>query len=94
MQAKYGIKDCDFYDFDETGFMMGMIGPAIIVTRAGRCGRGKAVQPSNSEWATATVCITGEILSFKEKSPCQLVLRERLTSRLGYKSDQRWMDQQ
>ncbi|EDN94080.1 hypothetical protein SS1G_09948 [Sclerotinia sclerotiorum 1980 UF-70] len=22
MQAKYGIQDCDFYNFDETGFMM------------------------------------------------------------------------
>ena len=25
MRGKYGIQDCDFYNFDETGFMMGMI---------------------------------------------------------------------
>ncbi|EDN93931.1 hypothetical protein SS1G_09798 [Sclerotinia sclerotiorum 1980 UF-70] len=25
MQTKYGILDCDFYNFDETGFMMGQI---------------------------------------------------------------------
>ena len=25
MRAKYGIVDSDFYNFDETGFAMGMI---------------------------------------------------------------------
>jgi hypothetical protein len=35
MRAKYGIQDCDFYNFDETGFMMGVIAqqwllPALI----------------------------------------------------------------
>ncbi|APA08524.1 hypothetical protein sscle_04g032940 [Sclerotinia sclerotiorum 1980 UF-70] len=25
MRAKYGIQDCDFYNFDETGFMMGQV---------------------------------------------------------------------
>ena len=24
MRAKYGVSDCDFYNFDETGFMMGL----------------------------------------------------------------------
>jgi hypothetical protein len=60
MRAKYGIQDCDFYNFDETGFMMGIICPAMVVTRADRRGRGKAVQPGNREWATAIVCINGE----------------------------------
>lgn len=60
MRAKYGIQDCDFYNFDETGFMMGMICPAMVVTRADRCGRGKAVQPGNREWATAIACINSE----------------------------------
>ena len=41
MKAKYGILDCDFYNFDETGFMMGIICPAMVVTRADRRGRGK-----------------------------------------------------
>jgi hypothetical protein len=53
MRAKYGILDCDFYNFDETGFMMGIICAAIVVTRADRRGRGKAVQPGNREWAIA-----------------------------------------
>ena len=34
MRAKYGIQDCDFYNFNETGFMMGVIGSSMVVTRA------------------------------------------------------------
>jgi hypothetical protein len=43
MQAKYEIVDSDFYNFDETGFIMGIITLAIVVTRTDRRGRGKAV---------------------------------------------------
>ena len=53
MRAKYGVVDSDFYNFDETGFMMGQITPRMVVTRADRRGRSKAVQPGNREWATA-----------------------------------------
>jgi hypothetical protein len=60
MRAKYGVVDTDIYNFDETGFMMGVICPGIVITRADRRGRGKAVQPGNREWATAIVCINGE----------------------------------
>ncbi|EDN91396.1 hypothetical protein SS1G_00799 [Sclerotinia sclerotiorum 1980 UF-70] len=47
MQAKYGIVDSDFYNFDETGFMMGIICLGIVVTSAERNGRSKAIQPGN-----------------------------------------------
>ncbi|ESZ90366.1 hypothetical protein SBOR_9248 [Sclerotinia borealis F-4128] len=57
MRAKYGIQDSDFYNFDETGFMMGIISAGMVVTRADRYGRGKAVQPGNREWTTAIVSI-------------------------------------
>ena len=60
MRAKYGILDCDFYNFDETGFMMGMICPGMVVTRSDRRGKGKAVQPGNREWATVITCISGD----------------------------------
>jgi hypothetical protein len=60
IRAKYGVVDSDFYNFDETGFMMGQITPGMVVTRADRRGRSKAVQPGNREWATAIVCINGE----------------------------------
>ncbi|KFZ25103.1 hypothetical protein V502_00412, partial [Pseudogymnoascus sp. VKM F-4520 (FW-2644)] len=32
--AKYGIYEADIYNFDETGFMMGVISTAMVVTRA------------------------------------------------------------
>ena len=60
MRQKYGILDCDLYNFDETGFMIGQICPNMVVTRSDRRGRGKAVQPGNREWATAITCISGE----------------------------------
>jgi hypothetical protein len=60
IRAKYGILDYDFYNFDETGFIIGVICPGIVVTRADRRGRGKAVQPGNREWATAIAYINGE----------------------------------
>lgn len=60
MQAKYGIQDCDFYNFDETGFMMGIICSMMVVTRADRSGKVKQVQPGNREWATAITCVSGD----------------------------------
>jgi hypothetical protein len=60
MRAKYGIQDCDFYNFDETGFMMGVICSSMVVTRADRQGRRKKVQPGNREWATAIECVASD----------------------------------
>jgi hypothetical protein len=60
MRGKYGIQDCDFYNFDETGFMMGMIQATMIVTGSERRGRAKSVQPGNREWSTAICCVNGE----------------------------------
>jgi hypothetical protein len=60
MRAKYGIQDCDFYNFDEIGFMMGVICASMVVTRADRCGRGKAIQPGNREWATAIIGVSAD----------------------------------
>ena len=52
MKAKYGILDEDMYNFDETGFQMGIITNTKVVTRADRNGRPKAIQPGNREWVT------------------------------------------
>ena len=49
---KYGIVDTDIYNFDETGFMIGVILTAIVVTSLERAGRAKAKQPGNREWVT------------------------------------------
>ncbi|RKK08368.1 hypothetical protein BFJ68_g17297 [Fusarium oxysporum] len=58
--AKYGITLADIYNFDETGFMMGMIASGMVVTGAERRGRPKSVQPGNREWVTVIQCINAE----------------------------------
>jgi hypothetical protein len=43
--------DDDIYNFDETGFIMGIIFAGIVITTSdGRC-KAKLSQPSNREWA-------------------------------------------
>jgi hypothetical protein len=60
IRAKYGVLDCDFYNFNETGFIIGVICPAIVVTHADQRSRGKVVQLDNWEWAIAIACINSE----------------------------------
>lgn len=50
--AKYGILEEDIYNFDETGFQMGVITTSKVVTRSERKGRPKTKQPGNREWVT------------------------------------------
>src|SRR5437667_9362293 len=51
MKAKHGILDDDTYNFDETGFMIGIIHVGMVVTSSnGR--KAKLAQPGNREWAT------------------------------------------
>jgi hypothetical protein len=52
VKAKYGIQDDDVYNFDETGFMMGVIGTELVVTGTEKRNRPKTVQPGNREWVT------------------------------------------
>jgi hypothetical protein len=50
--AKYGICDEDIYNFDETGFMMGIISTAMVVTSSEGRAKVKKIQPGNREWVT------------------------------------------
>jgi hypothetical protein len=50
--AEYGILDDDIYNFDETGFQMGVIATAKVVTGTDRAGRPRTTQPGNREWVT------------------------------------------
>jgi len=52
-----GILNCDIYNFDETGFQMGVASTAKVVTRSDRRNRPVVVQPGNREWTTAIECI-------------------------------------
>ncbi|KAL2014897.1 hypothetical protein VTK56DRAFT_7150 [Thermocarpiscus australiensis] len=50
--AKYGIVDDDVYNFDETGFIMGIISAGMVVTTSDGFSKAKLAQPGNREWAT------------------------------------------
>ncbi|KAK6221468.1 putative transposase [Colletotrichum tabaci] len=50
--AKYEIHDDDIYNFDDTGFLMGMLSHAKVVTTSDRRGRPRTKQPSNREWVS------------------------------------------
>jgi hypothetical protein len=56
-----GIQSEDIYNFDETGFAMGLISAQKVVTRADYYGRRHLLQPGNREWVTAieTICADG-----------------------------------
>jgi hypothetical protein len=47
--TKYGIHDVDIYNFDETGFMMGVISTAMVVTSSDGRTKAKKIQPGNRE---------------------------------------------
>ncbi|KAK7178070.1 transposase [Paraphaeosphaeria sporulosa] len=48
----YGIQDRDTYNFDETGFMMGVAASSKVVASADTVGRAIHVQPGNRDWVT------------------------------------------
>ncbi|KAF4453469.1 hypothetical protein F53441_3879, partial [Fusarium austroafricanum] len=56
----YGIRPDEIYNFDETGFIMGVIASGMVVTGAERRGRPKSVQPGNREWITVIQAINAE----------------------------------
>jgi hypothetical protein len=58
--AKYGIRSDDIWNFDETGFMMGLLQSGMVVTGSERQGRPKSVQPGNREWITVIPAINAE----------------------------------
>ena len=52
VKVKYGILDDNSYNFNETGFIIGIIIAAIVVTTSNGRNRAKQAQPGNQEWAT------------------------------------------
>ena len=46
---KYGILDADVYNFDETGFAIGIIATTIVVSMAENTGKPRLLQPGNQE---------------------------------------------
>jgi hypothetical protein len=62
-----GIQPEDIYNFDETGFAMGLISTQKVVTRAEYYGRRRLLQPGNREWVTAVEAICADGFSLP---PC------------------------
>ena len=58
--AKYGIQDNDIYNFDETGFLMGMLSHAKVVTTSDRRGRPRTKQPGDREWVSAILAVCAD----------------------------------
>ena len=54
---QHGIAYEDIYNFDETGYAMGLVATAKVVTRAEMAGKPFLVQPGNREWVTSIECI-------------------------------------
>jgi hypothetical protein len=57
-RLEYGILDEDTYNFDETGFMMGMTATCKVVTNSDRSGRAITIQLGNRNWVTAIECVS------------------------------------
>src|SRR6266480_1193206 len=50
--TEYGILNNDIYNFDETGFQMGVIATAKVITSTDQASRPRTIQPGNCEWVT------------------------------------------
>lgn len=77
--AKYGIVDEDIYNFDETGFQMGVIATSKVITSA-EAERTNAIQPGNREWVTVIESInsTGWVL------PPMIIFKAQLHQKSWY----------
>jgi hypothetical protein len=80
--ANYGIQEEDIYNFDEAGFMMGVIATAKVVTSSESRNRPKTAQPGNREW----VSIIQGINSYGWSIPHLSSLKEGTTSHPGTKT--------
>lgn len=60
-KEKYGIPDEDTYNFDETGFMMGVISSQMVFTGSEKRSNPKNIQPGSREWVTiiTAICAAG-----------------------------------
>jgi hypothetical protein len=53
----YRILDKDLYNFDKTGFIIGVAATSKVVTSSDTIGQATVVQPGNRDWATTIECI-------------------------------------
>ncbi len=56
---RYGVLENDVYNFDETGFQMGVTRKGVVITGAEDNSKAKSLQPGNREWATVIEAVSG-----------------------------------
>ena len=81
--AKYGILTDDIFNFDEAGFLMGVIGTAKVVTSSESRNRPKCVQSGSREWATIimAICAAGWMI------PPFVIFKGKVHMHAWYKED-------
>ena len=57
MIAEKGILEEDIYNFDESGFSLGLIATCKVVTMSDTMGKPILLQPGNREWVTVIEAI-------------------------------------
>jgi hypothetical protein len=55
---QYRILPDNIYNFDKTGFAMGLCTQQKVITKSESCGRRPVLQPGNCEWVTAIKSIS------------------------------------
>ncbi|EEA22979.1 pogo transposable element, putative [Talaromyces marneffei ATCC 18224] len=81
--SEYGILPEDIFNFDETGFAMGLCSTAKVITGSDRYARPKLLQPGNREWVTAIEATnsTGWAL------PSYIIFKAKKNVRVGWFDD-------
>ncbi|EED15263.1 transposon, putative [Talaromyces stipitatus ATCC 10500] len=80
---EYGILQEDIYNFDETGFAMGLCATAKVITGSDRYARPKLLQPGNREWVTAIEAVN----SIGWALPSYIIFKAKKYARLGWFED-------
>ena len=58
--AKYGVTEEDIFNFDGTGFQMGVISTSKVITTSDRKGRLRTKQLGNRKWVTAIEAVNAK----------------------------------
>ncbi|EEA25964.1 hypothetical protein TMatcc_005785 [Talaromyces marneffei ATCC 18224] len=81
--SEYGILPEDIYNFDETGFAMGLCATAKVITGSDRYARPKLLQPGNREWVTAIEATNSTGWAI----PSYIIFKAKKNVRLGWFDD-------
>ncbi|EED20347.1 pogo transposable element, putative [Talaromyces stipitatus ATCC 10500] len=80
---EYEILPEDIYNFDETGFAMGLCATAKVITGSDRYAQPNLLQPGNREWITAIEAVN----SIGWALPSYIVFKAKKYTRLGWFED-------